>query len=500
MSNRETYRLSRRDLLRFGAIGASATILAACQPQVVEKIVKETVEVEKIVETEVEKIVEQTVVVEVEAGPAKAALEGQVGVLWGISYEHHVKAYERCANLFKEQTGAEMKIEPEAGADKFIAALAAGTAPDIECLMGKLLTPLLIRNVVASVDETVFAPMGVDASDKWWWGDSIQAYEWQGKHYGVPLEANNCGQCVNVPVDDLEALGIRDQWPPHLDSDPPVVFFESYEEMWELAKMLQKEEGGEVVKWGLSSKGWDGGSYLGILRSLLADEGTDWYDEATDTFNINTEAGIAAMQMHAETPVKMGIETELDQTHVDAALAGKIALAKGNIGPSSSQGRELGYNYMLAGTPKINGKLPLVAGEGGWGYIMPVEAKNPDVSIAFLQMMCTTPGQVEFSRIYGGSVSPSWAPLAGVFDHYADPTSGSPTVLNGMLNQQYLAPQTSFFGVGYRLTLGECDGAAWAMATEVRSGNMTAAEACAEYQTRCEAKYAQYKEDLANLS
>ncbi|MHB1296813.1 MAG: twin-arginine translocation signal domain-containing protein, partial [Anaerolineae bacterium] len=115
MSNRETYRLSRRDLLRLGAIGAGATVLAACQPQVVEKIVKETVEVEKVVEKEVEKVVEQTVVVEVEAAPAKAALEGQTGVLWGISYEHHVKAYERCCNLFKEQTGAEMKIEPEAG-------------------------------------------------------------------------------------------------------------------------------------------------------------------------------------------------------------------------------------------------------------------------------------------------------------------------------------------------------------------------------------------------
>ncbi|MHB1296641.1 MAG: ABC transporter substrate-binding protein, partial [Anaerolineae bacterium] len=423
-------------------------------------------------------------------------LEGQTGVLWGISYEHHVKAYERCCNLFKEQTGAEMKIEPEAGDQKFIAALAAGSPPDVECLMGVGCTQLFLRDILFPMEEAVFEPMGVDASDKWWWGDSIQVYEWEGKHYGVPLEANNVGQCVNVPVDDLEALGVLDQYPPHLDTDPPLVFFESYEAMWELAKMLQVEENGEVTKWGLSSKGWDAGSYLSILRSLLVDEGSDWYDANTDKFMINSEAGIAAMQMHAETPVKMGIETELDQSHVDAALAGKVALAKGNIGPSTAQGRELGYNYMLAGTPKINGKLPLVTGEGGWGYIMPKEAKNPDLSIAFLQMMCTTPGQTEFSRIYGGSVSPSWAPLVGVFDHYADPTSGSPTVKNGMLNQKYLAPQTSYFGLGDRYG-GRTD--ATAMASEVRLGNMTAAEACAEWQSRAEALYAQYKEDVANL-
>ncbi|MHB0857217.1 MAG: extracellular solute-binding protein [Anaerolineae bacterium] len=489
--------VNRREFLRVSAAVIGASTLAACQPQVVEKIVKETVEVEKVVEKEVEKVVEQTVVVEVEAAPAKAVLEGQVGTLWGISYEHHVKAYERCANLFKQQTGAELKIEPEAGDQKFIAALAAGTPPDVECLMGVGCTQLFLRDILFPMDEAVFAPMGVDASDKWWSGDSMDVYEWEGKHYGVPLESSNCGQGVNVPVDDLEALGIRDQWPPNLDADPPMVFFESYEEMWELAKLLQVEEGGEVVKWGLSSKGWDAGPITGIMRSLLADEGSDWFDINTDKFMFNTEAGIAAMQMHAETPVKMGIETELDQNHVDAALAGKVALAKSNISVSGSPGRELGYNYMLAGTPKINGKLPMVTGEGGWGYIMPREAKNPDLSIAFLQMMCTTPGQVEFSRIYGGSQSPSWAPLVGVFDHFADPTSGAPTTKNALLNQQYLLPQISYFGLGHRYG-GLND--AWAMGTEVRSGNMTAAEAMAEWQSRAEALYKQYKEDLANLS
>ncbi|MHB1294423.1 MAG: ABC transporter substrate-binding protein [Anaerolineae bacterium] len=500
MSNGESYRLSRRAMLRFGALGAGATVLAACQPQVIEKIVKETVEVEKIVEKEVEKVVEQTVVVEVEAAPAKAALEGQVGTLWGISYEHHVKAYERCVNLFKQQTGAEMKIEPEAGAEKFIASLAAGAPPDIECAGSWFMGPLHVRNVLAPVNETVFEPLGVGTDAEWWWGDSLQAFEWQGKHYGVPLEANNCGQAVNVPVDDLEALGIRDQWPPHLESDPPMIFFESYEDLWDLAKQLQREENGEVVKWGLSSQGWDGENYISLLRTLLADEGSDWYDVNTDKFMVNTEAGIAAMQMHVETPVKLGIETQLDQHHVDAALAGKIALAKGNIGPSTAQGRELGYNYMLAGTPKVNGKLPLVAGVGGWGYIMPKEAKNPDLSIAFLQMMCTTAGQVEFSRIYGGSVSPAWAKLAGVFDHYADPTSGSPTVINGTVNQLFFGPQISFFGPGLHYTNSQAHSAIpTPVCAEVRMGNWTPAEACAEFQTRLEAAYAQYKEDLANL-
>lgn len=55
--------LSRRRFLKAAGLGVTASLLAACQPKVVEKIVKETVEVEK----EVEKIVKETVIVEGEA-------------------------------------------------------------------------------------------------------------------------------------------------------------------------------------------------------------------------------------------------------------------------------------------------------------------------------------------------------------------------------------------------------------------------------------------------
>ena len=57
--------MTRRDLLRYAGLGASAGLLAACQPQVVERVVKETVVVTE------EKIVKETVVVEREAPKAE---------------------------------------------------------------------------------------------------------------------------------------------------------------------------------------------------------------------------------------------------------------------------------------------------------------------------------------------------------------------------------------------------------------------------------------------
>ena len=62
--------LTRRQVLRLLGATAATGMLAACQPQVVEKVVKETVEVEKVVketvqvEKPVEKLVQQTVVVQ----------------------------------------------------------------------------------------------------------------------------------------------------------------------------------------------------------------------------------------------------------------------------------------------------------------------------------------------------------------------------------------------------------------------------------------------------
>jgi ABC-type glycerol-3-phosphate transport system substrate-binding protein len=420
------------------------------------------------------------------------AFEGREAVLWGISYEYHVKAYERCVALFEKEYGGTFRIEPEAGTDNFIAAVAAGQPPDVECLMGEACTPLYMRDLVLSVDETVFEPMGITEDD--WWGDSLHVYTWQGKHYGVPLEANNVGQCVNVPVDDVEALGLADQYPPTNGE----VFFESFDSLWELAEALMIEEGGEVIRWGISSKGWDSEIYGGILRTILSFEDKEIWDNTAKVFNFDTEAGVRAMQYHAETPIAMGIESELDQHHVDSCLAGKVALCKGNIGPSTSQGRDLGYNFMIAGAPKIDGEEPLLVGEGGWGYITPVECENPDMAIAFLQMMCTTEGQTEFSRIYGGSISPAWKGLVGVFDHYADPTSNNPTILNAELNQKYLTPRTKFWGNDFgpnRDLVVACG----QYSSEVRMGNMTSAEAVAEIQNVCMLAYEQFLSDMKEL-
>ena len=437
--------VSRRSFLKFAAGAVGVSTLAACMPAT--------------------PAAQQESSSDAAAPPAATSKEG---VLWGLQYDPHVETYKRLVALFKEKSGVTLAVEPQAWPleTKLIAALSAGTQPDVVCIMGKMCIPLHIQKALMPLKEAVYTAQGVDPG-KDFIGDAIGAYTWEGDIYGVPTEVNSVGSFVNVPVDDVKALGLDQQYPP-TDGQP---WFESYESMWELAKALQVEKDGKVERWGLSSKGWDNQSYLGILRTLLAKDGVDWWDNTNKKFNIDSEAGVKAMQLFAESPVQMGIETELDQSHADAALAGKVALARGSTGPSL-QGGPLGYNFRMSGVPKMIGdEPPLLVGEAGWGFAAPKNSRNPQISIDFLKMMATEDGQRTYSMIYSGLV-PAWAGLVGDFSFFADSSEESPNVQYAKLSMDHLLPQTQYYGEGFGYP-GEVDAIGGEIASLVRQGKLT---------------------------
>ena len=122
-------------------------------------------------------------------GEAAAAPESQEGVLWGLQYDPHVETYKRLADMYKEQSGVTLAVEPQAWPleTKLIAALSAGTQPDVICIMGKVLIPLHIQKALMPLKESVYDAQGVDPANDFI-GDGIGAYTWEGELYGVPTE------------------------------------------------------------------------------------------------------------------------------------------------------------------------------------------------------------------------------------------------------------------------------------------------------------------------
>src|SRR6476619_3683498 len=147
--------LSRRQFLQLGAMGLIGSTLAAC----------------------VAAPASQTASSGQAAGPA--SIEGQTGVLWGLQYDPHVETYKLLKELFESKHEVTLQVEPQDWPleTKLIAALSAGTHPDVLCIMGKVLIPLHVQKAILPLSDVVYGSMGVKP-DEVFQAESKEAYTW----------------------------------------------------------------------------------------------------------------------------------------------------------------------------------------------------------------------------------------------------------------------------------------------------------------------------------
>jgi multiple sugar transport system substrate-binding protein len=135
-------RLTRREMLRSALLAGTGLALAACQPKVVEKVVKETVEVEK----EVEKVVKETVVVEKEVEVAPAPKERVTITVQSKS--GNMVGVQDCFDSFN---ASQDWVHVEASLtthDKMMVGWATGTGPDwIRCDTIELDYPISVNAI-----------------------------------------------------------------------------------------------------------------------------------------------------------------------------------------------------------------------------------------------------------------------------------------------------------------------------------------------------------------
>ncbi|HEV8639382.1 MAG TPA: extracellular solute-binding protein [Chloroflexota bacterium] len=408
-------------------------------------------------------------------------------VVWGLQYDPHIDRYNALKAAFEQKSGAEIEVQaqPWPLETKVIAATASGTQPAIGSIMGVRLLPMYLKKMLFNVSD-LFKTWGINPKQTFV-GDSIEAYTYGDQIWGVPVEVNLHGT-VGVPVVDVEKAGLKDKVPPTNGKD----FFDSYEHLWETARALQvKEADGTVKRWGLSSKGWEPHQLFGIMRSM----GVQWWDREARKFNVKTEAGIAAFKLLIETPVKMGIETEFDQNHMDAALAGKVALARPNA-TIAGEAKKVGIHYELTMVPPVKSPVresdPLLVGEGGWGFVGVKPATNEDLVVEWLHFIATEEAQEIYSHIYGGIPS-AWRALNNP-DHKRWGDKQDWVVQSWIRFAKYL-DRVTFFGqdLGYLSDVYKHVGA---VSSDLRQSKINSEQAAANLQDLLEQQYKQYLDDL----
>jgi len=250
-------KLSRRDLLKLSAIGAAGTVLAACQPQVVEKIVKETVvvEKEKQVQVEVTKVVEKEVQKEVtkvvekvitQAPQPKAKAASEVAMMmWGGELsDDEIKQYNTDHAPYKLS-----RLDPDQV--RYFAMLAAGNPPDIYRLQAPEVPGLLARGIPLDLTPYFETSMvlkidDLAAANNFYKGNSPLDIG-TGKIWGMVKDwSPDCTIWVNKLV--FQKAGLT---PP--PDDKPI----TYDQVFEFAQKLTKKEGDRILIWGLGVEwGW----------------------------------------------------------------------------------------------------------------------------------------------------------------------------------------------------------------------------------------------------
>jgi ABC-type glycerol-3-phosphate transport system substrate-binding protein len=470
----ERKRISRRAFLQLAGTGLAGSIIAACAPSAPAPAPTQ----------QPAKQAEQKPAATEAPKQAPAAAGGKEFVMWGLEYDPHVEAYKRIAEAFEKKTGYKATIQPQAWPleTKLLAAITAGTQPDVVCVMGIVSTPLFQQKAVLEMDDVVYKAAGVDPQ-KFFFPEAIQAYTWNGRTMGIPLESNQVSMCVGTRYDYLDEAGDKAKalWPGLNKKDG----FDSFDQMWELAGMLQKKEGSNVTRWGMSGQGWDLDQYLSIMYSL----GKFFWDSQNQKFVIDSEEGVKAMQMYVETPVKKGIETQLDDHHMNSLFAGKVGVGMGNsaMAPEGAKLKLTNGTPMkvesVTTPPAITGKEPRFVGEGGWGWEIPTRAKQRDIAIEFAKWMATREGQSYYVPIYGG-VIPSTPEVLNDPIYQGDDLvkTSRRRAIASLKNTVYMGNEWGLNRTGSDVPFTKC-----------RQGTMTAQEATKALQDIMTTNYQQWK-------
>jgi ABC-type glycerol-3-phosphate transport system substrate-binding protein len=397
--------------------------------------------------------------------PAK--LDGVELNMWILDFAPFKDYWPKLADRFGQLTGAKITFQPQAWPleVKLIAAMSAGTVPDAIQLMGRVLAPLVPpkQDLLEPTDDSVFKVLGIDPKTYFAPG-AIGCFEYNGQHWGIPMQDNVASTMIYTRAEYLNnSSAAKALWPRSQGMD----YFPDFETVWNLAKTLQQESGGQVTVWGTNSEGWNRTNIFSVMKML----GVDWWDNQNKKFNMDSDAAVQAIEKVITTPSqKLNIETELNQTAEDAFIQGKVAVARSTISTQSSAADQ-GFEIVnAAAPPPAKGTALGYVGEGGWGAAVPRQSKQKDAALELMKWLVTPDAQKIWLPIFGGT-TPSV--LAMRNDQLYQGNSTNQENTRTWLKYQ---PMTTYMGSGFGHE-PEISSIWEAIGQDVRSGKSSSKEA-----------------------
>jgi len=275
-----TKRMTRRELLRYVGLAASAGMLAACAPKVVEvekivekevtkvikEVVKETVIVAgtpQVVEKEVTKVVKEVVKETVIVEKGRDIFEGELSLWhdWGNTGGGGLAMLDQVEAFMKLHPKVKMINVFDAIRDKFMAAIAGGNPPDLLKMNVYELIILGQRGALTALDPFI-------DRDNWdmtqYFDFAVDQCSWRGKVYAMTHHPD-----VRVLYRDKLVFSEAGLDP---EKEP-----QSWDDIYEWGMKMSKQEGGRYVRFGFvpnwTSNPWATQYMLANGVQLLSEDG-----------------------------------------------------------------------------------------------------------------------------------------------------------------------------------------------------------------------------------
>jgi len=407
-------KMTRRELLKLAAGAVGGTLLAACQPQVIEK----TVEVEKlvtqVVQETVEVPVEQTVVVKeiveelVTATPAQrledlpyVAHGDATGTIrfwncWGGSRIRLMNSMiEGFHHLYPNINVQSVLYQCSDLTQKYLTAIAAGDPPEVTMQFSSDLPKFVAADALLPLDDMVEAD-GLDLTR--YYPAELQARRYQGKLYLLPQVSALAKAMLFVNKAVMEETGV---------SAPS-----TWQEVVEISKKVVRVENGKVTRtafWPMYHPQLldpPFPSWLGLNNGQLI-------NESLDQMTFNSAEGLEALQWMLEVSdintdnrpedILTTSETEYTELMRKAFVDGNaLTYLHGSwmFNIFNAMGMPID-GYELVPAP-YNGANPDAtfgtSTEGGWGFGIPKGVPDPAASWEWIKYTCYGPASGEFTK------------------------------------------------------------------------------------------------------
>jgi len=365
MSASEKRNLNRREFLRIGILGASAVVLAACQPNAAGpgQVAQATAGTEQATEA---------------PSAVAAAAPGKTTVTvwwedWGQLFDDLMKPIGNDYSKEHPNVTVEWTFLPQ-WREKFLTALAAGTPPDCTIVRPADLAGLANQGAFLALDDR-FAQMGLKRED--FLTATYDSCIWEGKQYAIPGGAD---------FDDL--LYSKDIFKDAgLDPEKPPVTLD--ELVQQSLQILQKDSSGAITRLGWIPGAGDFHDWLVYLY------GGELYDAQNHKILANHPKNIECLEW---------MKKYVDQLDVNQLASFNQSLpdfwSPGNPFASKKTAfRYDGYwdydplnryapdiNYGVCTLPTLTGKPEERKNYavGGWSVAIPNLTKVPDVGWDFI--------------------------------------------------------------------------------------------------------------------